>query len=70
MSGPVDDEGRVFEEVVHRLTDRFPDVPADVVSGVVRTERQRLDGRPIREFVPLLVERASADRLRKGAVDG
>ncbi len=70
MSSHVDDEGRAFEEVVHRLTDRFPEVSAEVVSGIVRAERQRLDGRPIREFMPLLVERASAERLRRVTADG
>jgi hypothetical protein len=63
-----DDELRALEEVLRRLTDRFPEVPAEVVSGIVQAERQRLDGRPIREFMPLLVERASAERLRREAV--
>ncbi|SET26033.1 hypothetical protein SAMN04488546_1877 [Geodermatophilus poikilotrophus] len=65
-----DDEVRVLEEVLHRLAARFPGVPAEVVSGIVQTERQRLDDRPIREFMPLLVERASAERLRRRTVDG
>ncbi len=65
-----DDELRALEEVLRRLTDRFPEVPAEVVSGIVQAERQRLDGRPIREFMPLLVERASAERLRREAVGG
>ena len=69
MSPQVDDEVRVLEEVLRRLTDRFPEVPAEVVSGIVQAERQRLDGRPIREFMPLLVERASAERLRGRTVD-
>ena len=69
MSRHADDEVRVLEEVLRRLTDRFPEVPAEVVSGIVRAERQRLDGRPIREFIPLLVERASADQLRRRTVD-
>jgi hypothetical protein len=65
-----DDELRALEEVLRRLADRFPEVPAEVVSGIVQAERQRLDGRPIREFMPLLVERASAERLRREAVGG
>ena len=68
MSRHADDEVRVLEEVLRRLTDRFPEVPAEVVSGIVQAERQRLDGRPIREFMPLLVERASAERLRREVV--
>ena len=65
-----DDELRALDEVLRRLTDRFPEVPAEVVSGIVQAERQRLDGRPIREFMPLLVERASAERLRREAAGG
>ncbi|SDX66234.1 hypothetical protein SAMN05660209_01008 [Geodermatophilus africanus] len=70
MSRHADDEVRALDEVLRRLTDRFPEVPAEVVSGVVRAERQRLDGRPIREFMPLLVERAAAEQLRRRSVDG
>lgn len=64
MVGRADDEGRACEQVLQRLTERFPHVSTDVISGVVQTERLRLAERPVREFVPLLVERASADRLR------
>ena len=70
MVRQADDERRALEEVLRRLTDRFPGVPAEVVSGIVRAERQRLDGRPIREFMRLLVERASAERLRRVTADG
>ena len=63
-----DDELRALDEVLRRLTDRFPEVPAEVVSGIVQAERQRLDGRPIREFMPLLVERAAAEQPRRRTV--
>jgi hypothetical protein len=66
MTRRVDDEGRAFESVLQRLSERIPHVPTDVISGVVQAERLRLQERPVREFVPLLVERASADRLRAG----
>ena len=68
MSRHADDEVRALDEVLHRLTDRVPEVPAEVVSGIVWAERQRLDGRPIREFMPLLVERAAAEQLRRRTV--
>ena len=70
MSRHPDDEARALDEVLRRLTDRFPEVPAEVVSGIVQAERQRLDGRPIREFMPLLVDRAAAEQLRRRTVDG
>ncbi len=69
MTRHAEDQLRALEELLRRLTDRFPEVPAEVVSGIVCAERQRLDGRPIREFMPLLVERASADQLRRRTVD-
>jgi hypothetical protein len=65
-----DAEGRAFEQVRQRLVDRFPDVPTEVIWGVVQQERRRLEERPVRDFVPLLVERASADRLSGGAARG
>ena len=68
MSRHPDDEARALDEVLRRLTDRFPEVPAEVVSGIVQAERQRLDGRPIREFMPLLVERAATEQLRRRTI--
>ena len=68
MSRHPDDEARALDEILRRLTDRFPEVPAEVVSGIVQAERQRLDGRPIREFMPLLVERAAAEQLRRRTI--
>lgn len=48
-----------------RLCARFSTVAPEVVNEVLRATHARFDGRPIRDFVPLLVERAAAERLRK-----
>jgi D-alanyl-D-alanine dipeptidase len=48
-----------------RLCARFSTVTPDVVDDVLRATYARFDGRPIRDFVPLLVERAAAERLRQ-----
>jgi D-alanyl-D-alanine dipeptidase len=51
-----------------RLCARFSTVAPDVVDDVLRATYARFDGRPIRDFVPLLVERAAAERLRRLAL--
>ena len=51
-----------------RLCARFSTVAPEVVNEVLRATYARFDGRPIRDFVPLLVERAAAERLRQLAV--
>lgn len=45
-----------------RLSERFPEVDAAVVEAAVRLSHAELTG-PVRDFVPLLVERAARDRL-------
>ena len=56
------DEETALAAVQARLTRRFPDLHPDVVEAAVRLAHSTLDG-PVRDFVPLLVERAARDRL-------
>ncbi len=58
------DEARAVDSVIDRLAAHFPDVPRVQVESVVREEHHRLDGNPIRDFVPVLVEHEARDRLR------
>ena len=46
-----------------RLRTRFPGLPPEVVDDALRAAHARFDGSPIRDFVPLLVERAAAASL-------
>ena len=46
-----------------RLCARFPELPPEVVAEALQTAHARFDGRPVRDFVPLLVERAAAAAL-------
>jgi len=46
-----------------RLCTRFPELPPEVVTDALRAAHARFEGRPIRDFVPLLVERAAAAAL-------
>jgi hypothetical protein len=43
--------------VSQRLSTAFPDVPADIVHGTVQHYHQQFAGCPIRDFMPVLVER-------------
>lgn len=56
-------------QVIHQLTDKlvhtYPEVEADQVSKLVEQEYARYEGRPIRDFVPLLVERHAKEELDK-----
>jgi len=46
-----------MKQLEKRLTSACADVPADRVSAAVANARIRFDQSPIRDFVPLLVER-------------
>ena len=59
------DENRAITEVVERLAKQFPQVPTDEVEQVVSQSRPEFDDVPIRDFVPLFVERGAKQRLRE-----
>ena len=58
-------EQQIIDQLVHRLAGVYPDVESDQVARVVNEEYSRFEGRPIRDYIPLFVERHSADRLSK-----
>ena len=58
------DEERAIGEVIERLAKQFPQVPAEAVEQVVSQSRPEFDEVPIRDFVPLFVERGAKARLR------
>jgi hypothetical protein len=59
-----DDETRAVNAVVHRLAVAFPDLAPDVIAQTVRRSYQQFAGSPIRDFVPVLVERLAKNDLR------
>ena len=62
-------EQTIIDQIVVRLTSRYPTVAASTVSRVVHDIHSRYDDRPVRDFVPLLVERNAKTELnRLGAV--
>jgi hypothetical protein len=58
------EENRAIAEAAERLIKAFPSVSPDVVERAVADSRPEFDGNPIRDFVPLFVERAAKQRLR------
>lgn len=56
-------EPEALMAVVERLAERFPDQQRSVIEDVVAEEHGLLDGGPIRDYVPVLVERAAKIRL-------
>lgn len=58
------EEDRAIAEAAERLMKAFPGVSPDTVERAVTDSRPEFDGNPIRDFVPLFVERAAKQRLR------
>lgn len=58
------EEEREVGAVIDRLTERFPAVTRDRVVAIVTDAHAELEGNPIRDFVPVLVEHEARDRLR------
>lgn len=56
-------EQTIIEQLVERLTNRYPGIPEATVSTVVHDVHARFEGRPLRDFVPLLVERNARTEL-------
>ena len=61
-----DDERRALQNVVERIGQRHPDVASDEIADRVRDRAAEFDGRPIRNFIALLVEGGVLGDLRSG----
>lgn len=59
-----DAESMAIANTIASISADFPDVPHGRVVDLVRTEHARFDGKPIRDFVPVLVESRVRGRLR------
>ena len=56
-------EWAAIEHLVDRLKKSHPEVSPDTIMTVVHHNHARFDGRPIRDFVPLFVERTATRQL-------
>ena len=61
-------EAQHIDAVRARLYPRYPDVDRYLVDEVIDTALHRFDGCPIRDFVPLLVERAATRALNASPI--
>jgi hypothetical protein len=59
-------EAEAMARVVERLRQQFPEVPPDAIDAIVNGHYEAFDGRPVRDFVPVLVERATRADLEAG----
>jgi hypothetical protein len=58
-------EQTIIDQLVERLTNRYPSIAQSTVARVVHDVYARFDGRPLRDFVPLLVERGARSELSR-----
>ena len=58
-----DDE--VIAQVAEKLAEKNPDVPRTVIDDMVREEYLAIAGRPVRDYLSVLTERAAKKRLKK-----
>ena len=58
-------EQTIIDLVADRLTSKYPTVSPETLTAVVQSVHARFDGRPVREYVPLLVERFAGDELHR-----
>ncbi len=65
-----DDESRAISQLIERLAIRFPQLRAEIVQEAVAVAQRKLEGAPIRNFVPLLVEHDALVRLKEYAGHG
>lgn len=58
-------EQQIIDQVAGRLVDTYAEVEPNHVSQIVHQQYARFDGRPIRDFIPLFVERNARAELSK-----
>ena len=56
-------EQTVIEQIVNRLKSCYPAISESTVATVVHDVHARYEGRPLRDFVPLFVERNAKSAL-------
>jgi hypothetical protein len=59
-------EDQAVSQVIDRLVAKFPDRPRAFIENIVGQERRLLDGKPIRDYVPVLIEHGAKAQLRRG----
>jgi hypothetical protein len=60
------DEIQVLDELTDRLHTKYPDAPLGSIKSMVFEVHHQYDGHPIRDFIPVLVEREVSEHFRAG----
>ena len=58
-------EQQIIDHMTARLSEKYPRVPTETVSRLIQEEYPRFDDRPLREYLPLFVERNAEAELAK-----
>ena len=60
-------EDQLMDQISFRLAQRNPQASAEEISRIVHEEHHKLEGRPVRTYVSVLVERSAKQRLHGAA---
>ena len=63
-------EQTVIDKLVDRLSEGYPAIEPATVASVIRDVHARYEGRPLREYIPLFVERNAKYELNQLSVTG
>jgi len=64
MTTEINDDD-VIHQVADRLSEKNEGIPREIIDKVVSEEFHELDGRPVRDYLSILTERAAKKRLKK-----
>lgn len=56
-------EQLAMDKLAERLATQFPELPTEEITSRIRGQYHGFDGSPVRDFVPVLVERAVRSNL-------
>ncbi len=58
-------DAEVMAQVADKLSEKNTDISRTIIDDVVREEYEALAGRPVRDYLSVLTERAAKKRLKK-----
>lgn len=65
MTHDIADESAAMEQVVERLSERFPATDVEIVRQTVAEVHSQFADAHVRDFLPVLIEREAKKRLKK-----
>jgi hypothetical protein len=61
------EEQAAFDNLVERIKGQFPELDQEVIADAVRGEYGKFETSPIRDFLPILIERSVRSELAQAA---